>query len=193
MDGWNRIDAFNILANPYTTTRPAVTLGEREQFTQLEEKFTDDFFLGDVTINTRVGDFNVTSQTSFTYRDLLLIRDATALTASITGGSIGLSEPIYTLDAPLNDATTAKVFTQELRVSGGKPGVRGEAGGPVGFRRLLQPHRPRLRSGSARQRVRSAQRHSNARTPRADRQPLFLRPGVQARSVRALRRNHRLA
>lgn len=27
MDGWNRIDAFNILANPYTTTRPKVTLG----------------------------------------------------------------------------------------------------------------------------------------------------------------------
>lgn len=129
MDGWNRIDAFNILANPYTTTRPAVTLGEREQFTQLEEKFTDDFFLGDVTINTRVGDFNVTSQTSFTYRDLLVIRDATALTASITGGSIGLSEPIYTLDAPLNDATTAKVFTQELRVSGGKPVVRWVVGG----------------------------------------------------------------
>ena len=26
MYGWNRIDAFNILANPYTTTRPPVTL-----------------------------------------------------------------------------------------------------------------------------------------------------------------------
>ena len=36
MDGWNRIDAFNILANPFTTTRPAVDLGEREQFTQIE-------------------------------------------------------------------------------------------------------------------------------------------------------------
>ena len=46
MDGWNRIDAFNILANPFTTTRPAVTLGEREQFTQIEEPFTDEFLLG---------------------------------------------------------------------------------------------------------------------------------------------------
>jgi hypothetical protein len=26
MDGWNRIDDYNILANPFTTTRPAVTL-----------------------------------------------------------------------------------------------------------------------------------------------------------------------
>src|SRR5688500_4742073 len=29
MDGWNRIDAYNILANPFTTSREAVTLGER--------------------------------------------------------------------------------------------------------------------------------------------------------------------
>jgi len=34
-DGWNRTDVYNILGNPFTTTRPAVTLGERQQFTQL--------------------------------------------------------------------------------------------------------------------------------------------------------------
>ncbi len=120
MDGWNRIDAFNILANPYTTTRPQVTLGERRQFTQLEEKYTDDFLLADVTIARTFGDKTLTSHTSYTYRDVLVIRDATALTASITGGSIGLGERIYTLDAPLDDATTAKGWTQELRVSGGR-------------------------------------------------------------------------
>src|SRR3989304_5410127 len=27
MDGWNRIDTFNILANPYTTTQPALQPG----------------------------------------------------------------------------------------------------------------------------------------------------------------------
>ncbi len=43
MDGWNRIDVYNILANPYTTTRPPVTLGERQQFTQIDEPFTDEF------------------------------------------------------------------------------------------------------------------------------------------------------
>ena len=118
MDGWNRIDTYNILANPYTTTRPAVTLGEREQFTQLEEKFTDDFFLGDFNLTYRFGKVEMTSVTSFMYRDVLVVRDATALTASITGGTLGLSEPIYTLDAPLDDATNAKVWTQELRFSG---------------------------------------------------------------------------
>ena len=35
MDGWNRVDVYNILGNQFTTTRPAVMLGERQQFTQL--------------------------------------------------------------------------------------------------------------------------------------------------------------
>ena len=51
---------------------------------------------------------------------MLVVRDATALTASITGGTIGLPESVYTLDAPLDDATEAKVWTQELRLAGGK-------------------------------------------------------------------------
>ena len=119
MDGWNRIDAFNIVANPFTTTRPAVTLGEREQFTQLQETFDDDFVLADVNLTYRFGDdLSLTSVTSYTYRDLLVVRDSTALTASVTGGTIGLPQNVYTLDAPLDDATTAKVWTQEVRVAG---------------------------------------------------------------------------
>ena len=116
-NGWNRIDIYNILANPFTTTRPAVTLGERQQFTQLEEKFTDDFVLGDVNVNYDFGNVALTSITSYTNRDVLVIRDATALTASITGGSIGLPENVYTLNAPLDDSTKAKTVTQELRFS----------------------------------------------------------------------------
>jgi iron complex outermembrane receptor protein len=127
--GWNRIDDFNILANPFTTTRPAVTLGDRRQFTQLREDFTDDFVLGDVQITYGIGDATLTSITSYTSRDILVIRDATALTASITGGSIGLSEQIYSLDAPLDDATKAKVWTQEVRVTGGKTRFPWVAGG----------------------------------------------------------------
>ncbi|HEX5720943.1 MAG TPA: TonB-dependent receptor [Thermoanaerobaculia bacterium] len=120
MDGWNREDAFNILANPFTTTRPAVDLDEREQFTQFEEPFTDEFLLADLNFTYDFGDLALTSITSYTDRDILVVRDATALTASITGGSIGLPEPVYTLDAPLDDATTAKLWTQELRLSGSR-------------------------------------------------------------------------
>src|SRR4051812_36970855 len=44
-NGWNRTDAYNILANPFTTTRPPVSLGDRDQFTQLKEAYTDNFVL----------------------------------------------------------------------------------------------------------------------------------------------------
>lgn len=129
MDGWNRIDAYNILANPYTTTRPAVTLGERQQFTQLDEDFTDKFWLGDLNIRYSFGKVDLTSITSYTDRDVLVVRDATALTASITGGSIGLPARVYTLDAPLDDRTKAKSWTQELRLSGETNKFRWVAGG----------------------------------------------------------------
>jgi len=118
MDGWNRIDAYNILANPYTTTRPKVTLGDRRQFTQLDEDFSDDFLLGDLNVSYDIGELNLTSVTSYTDRDILVVRDATALTASITGGSYGAPQNVYTIDAPLYDATQASGFTQEVRLSG---------------------------------------------------------------------------
>ena len=119
MDGWNRIDDYNILANPFTTTRPAVDLGEREQFIQTGEPFTDEFLLADLDISYDYSNgMNLRSITSYTDRDILVVRDATALTASITGGSIGLPEPVYTIDGPLDDATTASSLTQELRLSG---------------------------------------------------------------------------
>ena len=118
MDGWNRIDDYNILGNPFTTTRPAVDLGEREQFTQFEEPFTDDFLLADLTVEYDLGGLALTSITSYSDRDVLVVRDATALTASITGGTIALPEPVYTIDGPLDDATTAQTLTQELRLSG---------------------------------------------------------------------------
>ena len=123
MNGWNRVDAYNILANPFTTTRPVVNLGEREQFTQFEEPFTDDFLLGDLNISYDFGDLTLTSITSYTDRDVLVVRDATALTASITGGTVGQPEAVYTIDAPLDDATTAQALTQEVRVSGGREGL----------------------------------------------------------------------
>jgi iron complex outermembrane receptor protein len=118
MDGWNRQDDWNILANQYTTTRPPVHLGEREQFTQLQEDFTDKFLLADLKINYDFGGMDLTSVTSYTDRDVDVIRDAGALTSSITGGSIGLPENVYTIDSPLDDVTTATVFTQELRLAG---------------------------------------------------------------------------
>src|SRR4051812_20299343 len=129
MDGWNRIDDYNILANPYTTPRPAVTLGERELFTQIDEPFTDDFILGDVNVGYDFGSVKLTSISALSYRDILVVRDAGALTSSITGGSLGLPEDVYTLNSPLDDATKVHVFSEELRLSGGGDLARWVVGG----------------------------------------------------------------
>jgi iron complex outermembrane receptor protein len=128
-DGWNRIDAFNILANPYTTTRPARQLGERGLFTQVREPFTDKFFLGDLKLEADVGAGKLTSVTTYMHRDIVVSRDGTALSASVTGGTIGLPEPIYTLDSPFDDATLSKVWTQEVRLSGAMTKLRWVIGG----------------------------------------------------------------
>jgi hypothetical protein len=105
MNGWNRIDVFNILANPFTTTRPRVTLGERKLFTQIDEPFSDKFGLADVNLSYDLGGGKTFSAiSSYIDRKVDVLRDATALTASITGGSIALPANIYTLD----DATRAR-------------------------------------------------------------------------------------
>ncbi len=52
------------------------------------------------------------------------MRDAGALTSSITGGSIGLPEDVYSLDAPLDDVTVGQGWTQEARLSGGNESLQ---------------------------------------------------------------------
>lgn len=118
-DGWNRIDVYNVLANPYTTTRPAVELGEREQYTSLDEPFTDDFLLADVKAVYDLGGAELTSVTARIDRDIHVVRDGSALFASLVGGTLGLPEPVYTIPNPNHDRTHLSAWSQELRLSGG--------------------------------------------------------------------------
>jgi iron complex outermembrane receptor protein len=69
----------------------------------------------------------LTSVTSYTERGLLVLRDATQLTGSITGQPGVLSdegEPpaVYTIDGPLSDVTDVSMFTQELRLASDSDG-----------------------------------------------------------------------
>jgi len=128
VDGYNREDIYNILGNEFTTTRPNVSYDENEQYTQFDENFTDEFTLVDLNIEYDFGKINLTSITSYTNRHILAGRDAGALTSSITGGSIGLSEDVYTLDSPLDDRTDVSGWTQELRLDGGSDSFAWVAG-----------------------------------------------------------------
>ena len=120
VDGYNREDLYNILGNEFTTTRPNVDIGKNEQYTQFDEVFTDEFTLVDLDITYDFdNDMTLTSITSYTDRSIVAGRDAGALTSSITGGSQGFGEDVYTLDAPLDDNTEVSGWTQELRLDGG--------------------------------------------------------------------------
>ncbi len=120
MDGFNRTDVWNILGNPNTTTEPPVTLRDREQYIQLQEKFEDEFKLADLTIEAGIGNHTLTSITSYTDRDILVKRDASQLTGSVTF-DLGAARPATSAevrtDSPLFDRTAVEVFTQELRVA----------------------------------------------------------------------------
>ena len=121
-DGFNRQEVFNLYANPFTTTRPPVTFGEREQFLLRDESFSDETLLADLTAAFDLGSVTLSSVTSFIDRDILVSRDASALTGSV---SVDLGFPTAGVLLPSNllDATALEQFTQEARLSSNDDGA----------------------------------------------------------------------
>ncbi len=115
-NGFNRQEVFNLFANPFTTTRPAITLAEREQYLLLNESFTDETLLTDVTARFDLGGMALDSVTTYIDRNILVSRDASALTGSV---SVDLAYPAAAVTLPSNllDATDLQQFTQEVRLS----------------------------------------------------------------------------
>lgn len=120
-DGFNRQEVFNLFANPFTSTRAPVTLGEREQYLLLEEAFEDETLLADLTASFNLGAVEVTSVTSYIDRDILVSRDASALSGSV---SVDLGFPTAAVLLPSNlvDTTTLEQFSQEVRISSASEG-----------------------------------------------------------------------
>ena len=114
--GFNRQEVYNLYANPFTTTRPAVTFEPRQQFLLLGEEFRDDTLLADLTASADLGPVELTSVTSYINRDILVSRDASALTGSV---SVDLGFPTAGVLLPSNlvDTTDLETWTQELRLS----------------------------------------------------------------------------
>ena len=115
-DGFNRQEVFNLYANPFTTTRPAIQLDEREQFLLRDEGFKDETLLADVVIEASFSLFDLTSVTSYTERDIVVSRDASALTGSV---SVDLGYPDQAVLTPSNlvDTTDLEQITQEVRIN----------------------------------------------------------------------------
>ena len=121
LGGFNRDEVFNLFSNPYTD--PPTPLGEREQFLLLDEAFEDETLIFDTVINWSVEDFfDVTYSASYINRDLLVSRDASALTGSvsvdlISHPAIRFPEDQVARPSNLRDTTDLEQMTHELRFS----------------------------------------------------------------------------
>ena len=115
-DGFNRQDIYNLYGNQFTTTRPQVTYDEREQYLLLREGFEDETLIADLNVNIGFGGARLTSVTSYINRDILVSRDASALTGSVSV-DLGFPDAGVLLPSNLVDTTDLETWSQELRLA----------------------------------------------------------------------------
>ena len=125
-DGFNRQEVFNLFANPYTTGAPGtprepIQLGERQQHLLLDEKFTSETLLADLVFEASLDAFDFTFVGSQMDRDILVSRDASALTGSVSV-DLGYPDAGVLLPSNLRDSTDLKQTTFEARVSSNSDG-----------------------------------------------------------------------
>ena len=116
--GFNREDHYILFNNQFTTG--GNTLGKREQYLNFREKFRDKTLLADLVASYDFGQVELTSVTSYVHRNILVSRDASALTGSVYisfAGAAPAAAGGAALDSNLRDTTKLKQFTQELRLS----------------------------------------------------------------------------
>jgi len=120
-NGFNRQEVYNLFANPFTSTavpggRAPVTLGEREQHLLLDESFADNTMIADVTATFDLGPVSLTSVTTYIDRHIVVSRDASALTGSVSV-DLGYPDAAVMLPSNLVDTTELGSFVQEIRLS----------------------------------------------------------------------------
>jgi iron complex outermembrane receptor protein len=119
-NGFNREEFYNFYDNQFTTTGGDL-IGKRTDYLKLREKFSDKTALADLTASYDFGPAELTSVTSYIHRDILVSRDASALTGSVgispLVGCCGVDPDIADLPSNLRDTTKLKQWTQELRLA----------------------------------------------------------------------------
>lgn len=117
-NGFNRAERYNFYFNPLIS--PTNIFPENTQYLKIREQFTDETLIADLTASIEFGgSVELTSVTSYIDRDILVSRDASALTGSVgvsfTG--LGVNGAVAGLTSNLLDTTQLKQWTQELRLS----------------------------------------------------------------------------
>ena len=118
-NGFNREEFYTLLDNQFTETGGEL-IGSNKQYLLLREDFEDDTLLGDLTASFAFGGVELTSISSYMDRDILVSRDASALTGSVFISFAGADPDIAPgalLPSNLVDTTDLKQFTQEIRLA----------------------------------------------------------------------------
>jgi iron complex outermembrane receptor protein len=119
-NGFNREEDYNFFANQFTSSFNDEDIGKKKQFLVLREEFKDDTLLADLTGSVDLGGVELTSVTSYMNRDILVSRDASALTGSVYVSFAGAAPAAIggaALASNLRDTTDLKMWTQELRLA----------------------------------------------------------------------------
>ena len=113
-DGFNRQEIYNLYYNEFLASPQ--TFDEREQFLLLREAFEDETFIADLVAEADLGAVTLTSVSSYTSRDILVSRDASALTGSVSV-DLGYATADVLLPSNLRDTTDVEALTQEIRLT----------------------------------------------------------------------------
>lgn len=118
-NGFNRGEKYNLYYN--TLISPTNVFPERTQYLKLREQFRDKTTLADLTIEADFTDsVRLTTVTSYINRDILVSRDASALTGSVSASpfaaALGMNPLAINLPSNLRDTTKLEQWAQEVRV-----------------------------------------------------------------------------
>ena len=114
-NGFNREEFYNTFDNQFTTTGGNL-IGPGKQYLLMREEFRDNTLLADLTASFAFGAVELTSISSYIDRDILVSRDASALTHSVSV-QVGLDDAAFEVPSNLRDTTALKQFSQEIRLS----------------------------------------------------------------------------
>ena len=114
-NGFNREETYNLYDNQFTT-EGGTDLGRRTIYLKLPERFKDQTSLYDLTMSYNLGPAELTSVSSYLHRNILVSRDASALTGSVSV-DLGFPPAGINLASNLRDTTKLDQFTQELRLA----------------------------------------------------------------------------
>ncbi|MBS0481900.1 MAG: TonB-dependent receptor [Proteobacteria bacterium] len=136
-NGFNREEKYNLYYN--TLINAADVMPERTQYLKLREGFRDKTTLADLTLEADFApSVMLTTVTSYVNRDILVSRDASALSGSVSVSpfaiALGMNPAAINLPSNLHDTTKLRQWAQEVRLSStGKAAFQWVVGGFYSF------------------------------------------------------------